>query len=279
VALVAAAGCAGIVGLEPPEFVEGPSGGDGGADGPGDVDVTPDGRDAASDAADVIKPDVAYLGCSAQGQRLLAYWPLDEDGGSVITDCSGNGGNGLQGTLMGGTRVAGLFGNVLLFNADGYVDFGNPAALRVTGALTVVAWVNVQSFAGNGRVLAKGGDPTDRGWSLNVESTGNVAAFQIGYLDDAGMVQALAANSDGAVTTGWKHFAGVFEPGVGLHIYVNGVLVGDERTAVLAQRVATTNVNLGRRPDGTGSWRGLIDDVRVFGRVLQPSEILALASQ
>ena len=78
---------------------------------------------------------------------LVAYWPLDEGGGTTTADASGNGNDG---TLNLPGWDSGKFGGALNFDGvDDYVDCGNPSILDFgTGDFTISAWIKTTAPAG-----------------------------------------------------------------------------------------------------------------------------------
>src|SRR5689334_513958 len=86
---------------------------------------------------------------------LIAGYGFSEGQGNATADASGN---GLNGTLVAGpTWSAGKNGGALSFDgAAAYVDLGNPSALRLTGSMTLSAWVNESANVGDdGQIVAK----------------------------------------------------------------------------------------------------------------------------
>ena len=77
--------------------------------------------------------------------RLEGHWPLNERGGRVAEDSSGN---GLNGRFSREPKlVTSAAGPAIRFDdADDYVDLGHSSALRLAGSMTVSAWVNATSF-------------------------------------------------------------------------------------------------------------------------------------
>ncbi|MGH9844866.1 MAG: LamG-like jellyroll fold domain-containing protein [Blastocatellia bacterium] len=202
---------------------------------------------------------------------LVGHWKLDETSGTTAADSSGN---GLTGTLTNGPSwVAGKVGNGLSFDGvNDYVNLGNPTHLRFTDAITLSAWVKIDTFTNSGRIITKGGQPGSRGWALTVES-GGYANFQIAK-DTSTLISVIS----GALATGqWIHLAGVYEPGVALRIYVNGALVASNTTSIpSAQFNSALNVNIGRRPSNATYFDGTIDEVRTYNRALSAADVAAL---
>ena len=75
----------------------------------------------------------------------MAGYAFNEGSGTSAANAAGS---GLVGTLTNGaTWGAGRNGGaVLLDGANDYVELGNPAALQLTGSMTVSAWVNSAAF-------------------------------------------------------------------------------------------------------------------------------------
>ncbi|MBS2019300.1 MAG: LamG domain-containing protein [Deltaproteobacteria bacterium] len=240
------------------------------------ADDTTGGEGGVDGGSGDAKPDVEALGCGPPiGAGLVAHYRFDEGLGTTVSDCTG-----ASPGAFGGAAPAWVKGRVgpfaLAFDGGGFVDIERNASLAITGALSVAAWVNVASFSSPGRIIAKGGGPTDRGWNLNVENDG-LALFQLG-LEPSGQTQVATAR---ALPTGrWLHLAGTFEPGKALRIYVDGQEAGAVTTGVpTSMRNSPSPANLGRRGDGCCGLIGQIDDVRVYTRVLTPAEIADLAAQ
>src|SRR5688572_16712951 len=88
---------------------------------------------------------------------LVGHWQFGEGTGLTTADSSGN---GITGTLLSGpVWVPSPLGtSALEFDGvnDG-VDLGNPTLLQITGAITLTAWVHVDTISGAGRFIAKGG--------------------------------------------------------------------------------------------------------------------------
>jgi len=207
-----------------------------------------------------------------QYNSLVGYWQFEEGTGTTTADSSGN---GFTGTLLNGpTWVPGLFGNYALdFDVD-RVDCGNPPAMQLTGPMTVAAWVHVDSFSDNGRIVTKGGGPGQRGWSLNVEGI-DVWAFQLAISASVN----ISLNVASIPIRRWTHVAGVYDPGVPvMRLYTNGVLGGELTAGVpTAQHDSLLNVSIGARPIEATFFDGRIDEVRVHARALTGAEIAVLA--
>ncbi|MCW5889093.1 MAG: hypothetical protein KIT14_00935 [bacterium] len=83
----------------------------------------------------------AFNGDPVSTTGLVAHWAFDESSGTSVADSSGN---GHTGTNSGATITSGQQGNALLFDGeDDVVSIPDAVALRVSGDMTIEAWVQV----------------------------------------------------------------------------------------------------------------------------------------
>lgn len=204
---------------------------------------------------------------------IVGNWRLDETSGTVASDSSGN---HLNGTLINGpVWTAGKIGNSLQFDGvNDEVDLGTPAALQFTGAMSAAAWIYIDSFASQGRIISKENGANSRSWSLYVNTSGK-GVFQIA----TGASASITVETAGTLPVGqWVHLAGVFEPGTALRIYVNGVLSNTNLSSIPSTQYNNiSHVFIGRRPDYSYAFSGKIDEVYAFGNALTDADVAALA--
>ena len=241
-----------------------------GRDGGGPVDAD---RDAApaSDAGPLPLTDAATEPCDEPG--LLAWWRFDEGAGDVVHDCTSY---GHDGRLDGGTWIAGKRGGALSFDG-GWVGFGDPAALRVTGPLTVTAWIREErtdSPETQYIVSRRADGNSGGGWRFATEPPALTMSVVPGL--DASFTETKGGSVGGNT---WVHVAAVFEPGQAVSLYVGGTREARRTTNIPAALVQPpAEVRVGARGDGAYPFVGAIDDVRIYGRALDEAEIAALAT-
>jgi PKD repeat protein len=204
---------------------------------------------------------------------LVAGYRFSEGLGITTADLSGN---GLAGTLVSGPIwTTGRYGGGVSFNGSSYINLGNPAALQLTGSMTLTAWIKISANPGDdGAVVAKLGGA---GWQLKTSpDTGpRTAAIQISS-NGSDSIQRYSKTVL-AVST-WYHLAGVYDAAARtLSIYVNGVLDNGVLSGTIpaSQFNAGYNVNIAQRTGlpGTFNFLGVIDEVHVFNRALTAGEI------
>ena len=84
-----------------------------------------------------------------------AAYAFNDGTGTTAADASGH---SLTGTLVNGpTWAAGKYGSAVSFDGvDDFVDLGNPAALQITGSMTISGWINSAAFpADDAAVVSK----------------------------------------------------------------------------------------------------------------------------
>ena len=208
---------------------------------------------------------------------LVGYWPLDD------LDASDASGNGLDGTIEGFVDVAedrnGNPDGAMLFSgfAADHIDLGDPDELQIAGAMTLAAWVVLDSAnTNNARIISKMGGGGSRSWSLNIEGGLSPATFQIA--PDGNTIISVN-DQDELPMDEWVHMVGVFRPGLSTEIYVNAELreineidIPDEQFSDNGQTVLIGS----RNACGNCGWMGAIDDVAVWNRDLSGDEIVDL---
>lgn len=214
---------------------------------------------------------------------LVANWKFDEGSGTAASDATGN---GSAGTLQGGASwVAGVVGSgaLNLNGTTGYVGVASSSALTsVSNNFTISFWASPRSvheidpegttgIAGvSGQRYAFGptntGNSGEAGAGVSVGTNG-VSVYEHG----PGYMPATLVYQN--TLSGWTHVAVVYQnrqPS----LYVNGQLVRTGFTSPMAT-VRAYPWNLGG--NSYGYFDGLLDDVRVYNRVLTAGEVGALA--
>lgn len=218
-----------------------------------DSDGVPDDSDQCSDTPQGTP--VNEVGCPLSLTSMGAY-PLD---GSAV-DTSGNSYDGVE--VNGVTYVSGLSEQAAAFNGiDDYIDLPEEAVNADSG--TVSLWFNVNTQH-DGFVFSSANTSSPSGTRRYIMTTSE------------GAVRGMFASSvlgDSAITPGqWNHAVLTWDE-TSSGFYHGGGLVGTGPGG----NPIPENVNLGSYGEGYSSfYNGLIDDVRIYDRVLSPTEIMEL---
>jgi hypothetical protein len=200
---------------------------------------------------------------------VRATYSFNAGTGLTAADSSGNGNNG---TLQNGVAwtAAGKYVNALSF--DGINDFvlvPDSASLDVGSSGTIAAWVRLDAINRWNSILAKGNVNSSSATNYGMEVT-NTNRFSC--LLGAGGTSSRTLTSSITATTGtFYHVACVWD-GTQLRLYINGVL-----NASVAQNltpaVNTSPLYIGQFGGNVDRIRGVIDDVRIYGRALSEAEV------
>ena len=197
---------------------------------------------------------------------LVAAYAFDETSGASAIDSSGSGNTG---TISGASSTAaGKFGRALSFDgADDLVSIADSGSLDLTTAMTLEAWVNPATIANWRTILMKEAKP-GLAYSLYASDGSKPGTFVRVGGADAGRVApaSLALNT-------WTHVAATYD-GTALRVYINGTLVSSGNVAGGPMLTSTGVLRIGGNSIWGEYFSGLIDEVRVYGRVLSAAEIV-----
>jgi hypothetical protein len=155
----------------------------------------------------------------------------------------------------------------LSFNNSGSVSVPNSPALSLT-TFTIAAWMYPTGFFSAVNEIVQKANSDKPGFQLRLDNgtprvtVGNASGWDSGV-----------ATYTATLNT-WTHVAGVYT-GSALLIYMNGTLSNSAAARSIVDYDAP--LTIGRRSDGW-AFNGVLDDVRVYDRVLSAGEISVLAS-
>jgi hypothetical protein len=215
----------------------------------------------------------------------LSLWlKFDETTGLTAYDSSGN---GLNGTLQGfagddSQWVAGRIGGAI--NVNPYSGEQEVVLVQDNGALdfstnlefSLAAWVNPATTQPAGAaIIARGFGAGGEEYVMDVN--GGTYRFYVRNASAVATVYQTSTAPDGY----WHQLTAVFSvPKSRVLVYLDGnvILTGTPPTSLLS---VTNEVDIGARQSGTNTGYNndldaLLDDVRIYNRVLAPSEVAAL---
>ncbi|MCX6142064.1 MAG: LamG domain-containing protein, partial [Ignavibacteriales bacterium] len=222
---------------------------------------------------------------------MVAYYPLD----GTALDQSGNGYNG---TVIGATPTADRFGNptgALRFNGSTYyVRLGNILNSIFCAPIakwTLTGWAYTESYPsyqGGGVIINKaaGGSFGPFQWTLHHDQDGKVKCNVLSKSDAS---QLLEKQSTVVPTGRWFFCAMVFDGSLAevdrLQLYVDGAVGTLSRhfapfgtsTEASTQEITIGAGHAAGTPNSPNNqYRGSVDGIRIYNRVLSASEINAL---
>lgn len=169
------------------------------------------------------------------------------------------------------------------FNFDGSDDListpVNDSLLPENQPVTISAWIYPRTRGENnqGRIVQRGTATGGVGFYLSSAGTNGIQFLASGVADVA------RRSSDNTITLGqWQHVLVTWDgstTGANIHMYVNGVETSYAATINGSSITdnSTEPVRIGNSTDGTRTFDGYIDDLRMYNRVLSQEEITRLS--
>ncbi len=233
-----------------------------------------------------VTVNVAPKPATATKGNLVGHWTFDGPDvnwttGTVL-DKSGQGNHGsMSGLSTTSSPVAGKLGQGMRFTMTGnnHVRVGRTASIDNIDRITVSTWIYPKTSGGNvGTVVRKGVNDTTLSWRL---------AFHSG-LSRALMFSHSFSGANGYWNTGqlamneWYHVAVTYDrtsPANDPIFYINGVATTTTEYGTPSgtpDSDASYDLTIGAKEDGDALFDGAIDDVRIYNRILTPTEIATL---
>ncbi len=207
---------------------------------------------------------------------LVGWWMLDDRSGTIAYDASGY---HRSGTLHGGPEwVMGRIHGALRFDGfDDYVSLPIGPLIMTLENSTFAVWANFSQEGGAWQRLWDFGTSHTAGYMFltpSVGAPGGVLRFGITGTSAGGEQSVSSANT---LPTGWHHVTVTINADYDtILLWVDGQVVGWNTNADLTPRALgnTTRNWLGRSQwSADGYYNGLLDDLRIYSRVLSADEI------
>jgi len=197
---------------------------------------------------------------------LVGHWSFDELRGPWVVDTSGYRNHGLMTSTL--RQVEGKVGKALEFNGAGFVDIGDADSLDLTEAMTLALWVCPRR-KGSMRLIDKGPAGGADAYLLDTHPENNIRV--ITRFITHHVPATLPLNE-------WSHLAITWGAGK-LRVYLNATLISEADVPTRPLTVTDLPLRLGADSQGSNRFVGLLDEVRVYRRVLSAVEVAALGDR
>lgn len=205
---------------------------------------------------------------------LIGLWSLDgADVTDKVYDRSGQGNHaGLNGAATSSAKTSGRIGQALSFDgSNDYIDI--PDIIEGLSTMTVSIWVKNEDLSGATRRIFKqtggGADPIELSFSSGSGSNDYKYQCTVETTSLAENTPLSAQYRD----TDWHHVVCIYD-GSNIKLYIDGELSGT--SAGITGLVVTTTNNLTIGSSGTDTWKGKIDDARIYNRALSAIDVKRL---
>jgi Concanavalin A-like lectin/glucanases superfamily len=196
---------------------------------------------------------------------LSSYWRLGETSGTTANAAAG----AINGTYTGAHTLGvsgGIAGdaNAAVRVAGGYVDMGDNLDFTGTASFSLEAWVRPTTIDATSRRIVSKALGGLQGYELFVNSGSGLQFQRIAGATNTVSASAPPLNS-------WSHVVATYD-GTTMRLYVNGSLASSAASALsLLDNAAAFRV--GNSALGTDGWAGDLDDVAVYGGVLNGTQV------
>jgi len=218
-----------------------------------------------------------------RGTAPVAHWRLDGLTETQVLDARPQRHDGTV-TIGPAYWRQGRHGDALFLDGstNGYVNTTGGRTVRTDVGFSVSAWARLTEAGTANQVLVSqdGGQPS----AFTLQYAGDVKkwAFTMAQSDTTGVASDRVLADAVAQTGVWTHLVATYEPSSGdMRLFVNGVPQAGVGKHTNRWTHATGTVQLGRgKYNGgyTGHYRGGIDDVQVYQRVVTGQEVRELVS-
>ena len=205
-------------------------------------------------------------------EGLVVYFTFDNVKGKTIVDDSGN---GLDADIIANTDIVkGKYGDAIRITAVGADCVNVPAAdeLKITGEITMAAWINQDSWA------------TDAQWfDKNCHNGGEHSSYGIGAFQGGKNFNMFLGTGNSRPTLNkphamdtkkWIHVVGTYD-GAAMKVYVDGEVAAEQDQKIDFKGINDQDLRIGcskDRPNYTFE-NGSIDEAAVWRRALSEDEI------
>jgi len=205
---------------------------------------------------------------------LVGYWNFDEGSGAIAHDYSGNGNDG---AIHGAQWTTGVSDGGLNFDGDDdYVNCGNSQTLNITNNITICAWIKCDVLKNNYQaIVGKWCSPSSHSYVFYLENVWGwpywCEVFSVSNNSSIYVTFNLEVGKWYFLTVAYNEQGNFYEAGL------NGVWMGG--SAGGGGGISQSNEPLYIGGDTESEPRyfdGIIDEVRVYDRTLNDTEIQTL---
>ncbi len=221
--------------------------------------------DGVVDAAD-LEILMSYWGREVYDPTLLALWKLDESEGDVAYDSAAENDGTVLGNPLWQPEDGHTYG-ALQFDGIDDLIIVKPVLNPEDGPFSVFAWIK---GAAPGQVILSQEDGVN--WLMADTEQG---AFRTDISDPTkgarrGTAGGLPLISPAIITDGKWHHVGFVWDGSKRILYVDDLAVAEDSLSNLAGASAGLRIGANSNLEAGSFWSGLIDDVRIYNRVVKP---------
>ncbi|MBS1904243.1 MAG: LamG domain-containing protein [Bacteroidetes bacterium] len=207
-------------------------------------------------------------------KSMIAWYKLDQN----AADSSGNGHNG---TAQGGSYVPDRFGgaqSALSLDGSSFVSVNDATDLDFDSlaSFTVSTWIKTTDTSSNYRGIISKGPVNGQlpGYAIGMDKNGKVLATVSG--DRNPTMRSTTSVNNG----GWHMITLIVEANTLSALFIDGSLEASfPLTTFYPDRNNTAYLFIGKDRTSSNFFTGVVDDVRIYGKALLPSDVVSLFTE
>ena len=207
----------------------------------------------------------------------IGWWRFDEGSGSIAIDSTTPANNGTLGGFFGNPWESGKTGGALSFSdRSDFVTIPDSDELDGMSQVTFACWVKPSTFDDEWRALIgkNVSHAVDESYAIYVGPSNRLWVVLDG---------SLLASSGSVPANQWTHVAVAFDgskpQAERLRIYLSGVFDAENATGLNQIPATTSPLYLGSlQGTNVNGHNGLLDDVRIYDRILSDAEIASFTA-
>lgn len=217
---------------------------------------------------------LVVLPASGYTSQLVAYWPLNEASGTTAFDLAGGNNATYSGALTLGVP------GIATGDSDTAVNFtGGTATAPYSSSLnpsvfTVEFWSTPGNLAASYVASLQDRTTGRMGYAIMHNNGGNGVSWSVSFGQSPTTYSIIGGTT--TVVVGTKYHVAATYDGTTIKLYVNGALETSSVTTYQPATSAQPGFTMGSR-NGNNPANGVLEDVRIYSRALDASEISAVA--
>jgi hypothetical protein len=222
---------------------------------------------------------------------LVAHWKMDEDSWmGIVGEVKDSSGNTHHGTAEDGAKInlSGKLEHAGEFDGlDDHINCGNDSSLNPgTEDFTIMGWFKTKIYGENQTIIAKGGEGFSPGYYIRLNKKGYLNFLVMDDVQTQGERPVWGSFGTGKtnVTDDKWHFfcltVFLYSDFIWTELYLDGNYeYSYYNSTSIGSILNNDNLTIGSYSDGSnGHFKGLIDDIRIYDRVLTSGNILDIYS-
>ena len=210
----------------------------------------------------------------------VAWWKFDEGTGTTTYDSTGH---NYIGTITAAIWLIDVNrGWCLTFDSSGdYVTVPDTAALDMSSAITIAAWLKPTNFGNYYFIVTKQPSGTaGSSYPGNYEFRTEASTGRLNFLHQtsSGTTYSTYTSSSGLTAGIWQSVVVTLGSGQ-VNFYINVLSAGTTAQSGTFGILNNEPVRIGKRKDSSSYFNGSIDDVRIYDRALSAAEVALLYAE